>query len=155
MNVKGRAVPSSWYEELSHAGSAGDAALDWGGRALCAESDRVSALMSESAPRSLSLCESGLPVKGLAERHRLSRVPACMSISTAPQAPRMLDGPAARSAHQDVSGSSLKLQCATQVLRSVHVRLRGRLRDLAASGFCGQKKACQIGSKTTAGVLAS
>jgi hypothetical protein len=64
MNVKGRAVPSSWYAKISHAGSAGDAALDWGGRALCAESERVSALMSASAPRSLSLCESGLPSQG-------------------------------------------------------------------------------------------
>ena len=150
MDVKGRAVPLSWYEEISHAGSAGDAALDWGGRALCAESERVSALMSASAPRLLSLCEFRLPVKGLAGRHRLSRVPACMSISTEPQAPRMLDGPSARSDHQDVSLSSVKLQSETRVLRSAHVRPSG----LAASGFYAQKKACQNESKKTAGVLA-
>ena len=150
MDVKGRAVPLSWYEEISHAGSAGDAALDWGGRALCAESERVSALMSASAPRLLSLCEFRLPVKGLAGRHRLSRVPACMSISTEPQAPRMLDGPSARSDHQDVSLSSVKLQSETRVLRSAHLRPSG----LAASGFYAQKKACQNESKKTAGVLA-
>src|SRR5258708_24273024 len=79
-------------------GDAGDAALDLGGRALRAESDRGSALMSITAARSLSLCESTHPVKGRAWRHRLLRAPGMSTVSAPPRAsssPGMLDEPAA------------------------------------------------------------
>jgi hypothetical protein len=157
MNVKGKAMPSLRCEEVSHAGSADDAALDWGGRALRAESDRVSALMSASVPRSLSLFESGLPVKGLAWRHRLSRVPACLSPAAEPQAPRMLDGPSALSVHQEVSLAGVKLPSAPRGLPevgSISERLHLKPGGVRAPGFCDQKKVCSGESKPTAGGLA-
>ncbi|WP_211221374.1 hypothetical protein [Ktedonobacter racemifer] len=44
--------------------SVGDPALDWGGRALCAESERGPALKSVTISRSLSLCKSFHPSQG-------------------------------------------------------------------------------------------
>jgi hypothetical protein len=93
--MKGKRRLGRGMKELATPGTRAMPPLTEEAERFAPRAKRVPALMSTATARSLSLCESGLPVKGRAWRHRLSRVPACRTSTAEPQALRMLDGPSA------------------------------------------------------------
>jgi hypothetical protein len=92
-------IPRPLAFTFLRASRAGDAALDLGGEALRAESDRGSALMSVSIPGRSRASSLSTQVKGRAWRHRLLRTPGMSTLVTLPRSlkpPEMLDEPTAQ-----------------------------------------------------------